>query len=174
MKTNDTKSQDRGFTLLVATLALLISMGAMLAVAFKLNGNQTSQASASPQTSHKASSSSAVETVKLTVKSDEEHAKKGPEGTWHDAYLPAGFTVQPGATVKVVVSNYDEGAHSFTSTALGTNVIIAAGKPNKPTVTTFTFHAPAKAGRYQWWCNQPCDPWSMSHNGYMRGFVTVA
>jgi hypothetical protein len=39
---------------------------------------------------------------------------------------------------------------------------------------TFTFTAPKKAGRYQWWCAVPCDPWAMAHDGYMRGYVTVS
>ncbi len=40
-----------------------------------------------------------AESVKLVVKSDEEHAKKGSDG----ACLPADFTVKAGATVKVTV-----------------------------------------------------------------------
>ncbi len=187
-----------GFTLFVATLALLIAIGAALAVAFRIedtsNGLTASGttmmsrsgsgsgatpgsmmgANGSPTGSSTTGGSSEVEEVDLIVKSDEEHAKRGPEGTWHDAFLPAGFTVQPGATVKVTVLNYDEGEHSFTSTQLGTNVTIAAGSPKSPAVTTFTFTAPTKAGSYTWHCALPCDPWAMSHMGYMRGAVTVA
>ncbi|MBN9621711.1 MAG: hypothetical protein J0H06_01980, partial [Actinobacteria bacterium] len=115
-----------------------------------------------------------VEEVNLIVKSDEEHAKRGPEGTWHDAFLPADFSVDPGASVKVTILNYDEGEHSFTSPMLGLNVTVAAGTPAEPATTTFTFKAPARTGTYMWFCAKPCDPWAMSHFGYMRGFVRVA
>jgi hypothetical protein len=37
----------------------------------------------------------------------------------------------------------------------------------------FTFKAPSQAGSYQWFCALPCDPWAMSHDGYMRGHITV-
>lgn len=113
-------------------------------------------------------------TITLTVKSDDEHAKKGPEGTWHDAFLPASFTVKPGQKVTVVAYNYDEGKHSFTSPMLGLNVTLEEGAANKPAKTVFTFTAPTKAGEYEWFCIFPCDPWSMSHKGYMRGDVTVS
>ena len=171
-----------GFALLVATMALLLSLGAVLAVAFRLDSSSNNFSSSSMPGSMMGTTGSSgsgsggghTEEVNLIVKSDDEHAKRGPEGTWHDAFLPADFSVQPGATVKVTVLNYDEGPHSFTSSQLGTNVTIAAGSPDKPTVTTFTFRAPTKAGSYLWYCALPCDPWAMSHNGYMRGDVTVA
>ena len=74
----------------------------------------------------------------------------------------------------VTVTNYDSGPHSFTSPSLGVNETIPGGGTMAvPRTVTFTFTAPAKAGKYQWWCSVPCDPWSMAHNGFMRGFVTV-
>lgn len=176
MPTESPRNPDRGFALFISTLALIISMGAMLAVAFKLNDNGTTTASGTsmPMMSGRtASAPAATENLKIVVKSDDEHAKKGPEGTWHDAFLPADFSVKPGALVRVTVYNYDEGPHSFTSSSLGTNVTIAAGSESEPAVTTFTFRAPEEAGRYAWLCMLPCDPWAMSHNGFMRGYVTV-
>jgi len=110
--------------------------------------------------------------AQLVIRSDDEHGKKGPDGKWHDAYLPANFTVLAGVPVQVTVYNYDGGAHSFTSSTLGVNKLIPAAKGNKPSITTFTFTA-KKAGKYLWWCNQPCDPWAMSHVGYMRGYVSA-
>jgi plastocyanin len=112
--------------------------------------------------------------VKLIIKSDDEHGKKGPEGTWHDAFLPADFSVKAGQQVTVTVENYDEGAHSFTSTEMGVNKIIPAGTASKPQEATFTFTAPSKAGKYEWWCTMPCDPWAMTHKGFMRGEVSVS
>lgn len=180
-----------GFALFVATIALMFAIGAVLAVAFKLNdmhsGNTgVTMVNGSTHGSTHGSmmggaagtgvgtSGTGVEEVNLIVKSDEEHAKRGPEGTWHDAFLPADFSVDPGATVRVTVLNYDEGEHSFTSPMLGLNVTIAAGTPTEPAATTFTFTAPAKTGSYMWFCAKPCDPWAMSHLGYMRGTVRVA
>jgi plastocyanin len=173
-----------GFALLVATMALILSLGALLAVAFKLSDNGTSTGGHAMMSGSNAPGQAAMgmgtvaeggtfEALKVVVKSDEEHAKLGPEGTWHDAFIPADFSVKPGATVEVTVYNYDEGEHSFTSAELGTNAIIAAGTAKKASVTKFTFHAPTKAGSYLWYCAKPCDPWAMSHDGYMRGYVTV-
>ncbi len=117
------------------------------------------------------------QSIKLAIKSDTEHGRRGPDGKWHDAFLPAGFTVKAGAQVTVTVTNYDQSPHTFTSSTLSdTQVIdahIAAGTASGPTTTTFTFTAPSQPGKYQWWCAEPCDPWAMSHIGYMRGIVTV-
>ncbi|HKT84121.1 MAG TPA: hypothetical protein VJQ84_09835 [Solirubrobacterales bacterium] len=179
MPADSSPSPDRGFTLFISVLALLISVGALLAVAFKLNDTNNSSTASMPMAGTASmpmtsSAATAVENVKIVVKSDEEHGKKGPEGAWHDAFLPADFSVKPGSVVHVTVYNYDEGEHSFTSSSLGTNVTIAAGTESEPAVTTFTFRAPEKADLYSWLCAIPCDPWAMSHNGFMRGYVRVA
>jgi plastocyanin len=156
------------------SLPALLGLGALAAMAIALSacggGGNSGKAAASAGSG---SQSATVENVKLIVKTDEEHAKKGPEGKWHDAYLPADFSVKAGATVHVTVSNYDEAPHSFNAPDLGANAMIAAGSESKPTKTTFTFHAPQKAGRYAWFCAMPCDPWAMARNGYMKGYVTV-
>lgn len=170
---DNSNSSDRGFTLLIATLALLMAMGALLAVAFKLSDNSAASNAPMMNAASISPASQQIEHVKLVIKSDDEHAKKGPEGTWHDAFLPAGFSVKSGAVVRVTVYNYDEGEHSFTAAGLGANVAFAPGTKAKPSVTTFTFHAPSKTGDYEWFCALPCDPWAMNHTGYMRGVVTV-
>lgn len=115
-----------------------------------------------------------TEDVRLAIKSDVEHGKRGPDGKWHDAFLPADFTVHAGDKVVVTVANYDDGSHSFTSTTLGpVNVSIPGGSATKPSETTFTFTAPSQPGTYSWYCAMPCDPWAMAHVGFMRGDVTV-
>jgi plastocyanin len=158
-----------GYTMLAVTIAVLLSMAALLAVAFKLNNNgNTLPASAATETA-----APAAEGVKLTIKSDEEHGKKGSDGNWHDAYLPADFSVKAGATVKVTVYNYDDMPHTFTAPGLGVNAEIAAGSEGKPSKTTFTIDAPQEAGSFEWFCALPCDPWSMTHFGFMKGHVTV-
>jgi plastocyanin len=182
MPANSSPTSDRGFALFISTLALVISMGALLAVAFKLNDNSTQASTAatssmpmmSAQTGVEGVRAGAAENVKIDVKSDEEHGKMGSDGNWHDAFLPADFSVKPGSTVRVTVYNYDDMPHSFNSPQLDTNVTIPAGSEDKPSEITFTIHAPQKAGRYEWFCALPCDPWAMSHNGFMRGYVSVA
>ena len=113
-----------------------------------------------------------VQHVKLVVKSDDQHGKKGSDGKWHDAFLPASFKVKAGAKVLVTVVNHDDMAHSFHSKGLKTNAIIMPGT-DKGVVTKFTFTAPKKAGKYLWNCDPKCDPWAMKHIGFMRGYVTV-
>ncbi len=111
--------------------------------------------------------------VRMIVKTDEEHAKKGPEGVWHDAFLPARIRAKPDQRVIVTVYNYDEAPHSFTSPTIGLDVTITPGSPKAPHRTVFTFVTPSKAGHYEWFCIYPCDPWAMGHEDYMHGFVTV-
>lgn len=132
----------------------------------------TKQASLSGVASQSASIAPAA--VKLVIKSDEEHGKKGPEGKWHDAYLPSGFSVKPSQHVTVTIYNYDGGIHSFTAPGLNVNVMVPGGTATSPHTATFSFTAPAKAGSYEWFCDQPCDPWAMAQAGYMRGAITVA
>lgn len=169
---NDNQKHDWGLTQLAATFAVLLSMASLLAVAFKLDNSNSAGAAPSAATSDTAAIPSA-ESVKLVIKSDTEKGKIGPDGNWHDAFLPANFSVKAGATVHVTVYNYDDMPHTFTADQLGTNVTIPGGSEDKPSKTTFTFHAPSKAGSYEWYCAIPCDPWAMSHDGFMRGHVTV-
>jgi plastocyanin len=113
-----------------------------------------------------------VDRVSLAIKSDTEHAKKGADGKWHDAYLPGAFAVESGDKVVVTIRNYDAAAHTFTSARLGLDVVITGGSATHPSVTTFTFTAP-KAGTYTWRCLGNCDAWAMSHVGFMKGRITV-
>ena len=113
-----------------------------------------------------------IQHVKLVIKSDEEHGKKGRDGKWHDAFLPANFKVKAGAKVIVTVKNYDDMPHTFTSPRLHVNRVIKKGSEKKASTTRFSFKV-KKAGKYLWWCALPCDPWAMKHTGYMRGYVRV-
>jgi plastocyanin len=122
----------------------------------------TSLAAPAPATAH----------VDLTIKSDTEHGKKGADGKWHDAYLPAKFTIHSGQTVVVTIHNYDDAYHTFTAKRLGLNVVVRGGSATKPSVTTFTFRA-GKPGTYLWHCLANCDGWAMDRVGFMAGRVTV-
>jgi plastocyanin len=153
-------------------------MAALLGVAFnKENGSSPAATAASglaPSMGAMGTAGAApVETMKLVVKSDEEKGKMGPDGNWHDAFLPADFSIKAGATVQVTVYNYDDMPHTFTAPGLGVNAQIPGGSEDKPGEVTFTIHAPDEAGSYGWYCAAPCDPWAMSHMGYMKGRVRV-
>jgi plastocyanin len=113
-----------------------------------------------------------VDRVSLAIKSDTEHARKGPDGKWRDAYLPGAFSVRSGDMVVVTIRNDDPSAHTFTAQKLGLNVVVKAGSATHPSVTTIAFRAP-RAGTYTWQCLGNCDHWSMTHLGFMKGRITV-
>ena len=169
-----------GITGLLSILAIILSFVALGSTSTGAVG--TANAGAVSASSPNAAGATGLaapavksESLKVIVKTDTEHGRLGPDGKWHDAFVPADFTVHAGDKVTVTVENYDSSPHSFTSPSMGVNEVIpGGGTPSAPHEATFTFTAPKKAGAYQWWCSVPCDPWSMKHNGYMRGIVTVA
>jgi plastocyanin len=160
---------------LTALLSILATIVAVVALASKSpTPAATTQQAAQPASQGTALPVAPPQAVNILVKSDTEHGRLGPDGKWHDAFLPADFTVRAGHTVKVTLTNYDSGPHTFTSPAMGVNETIpGGGSLGAPRQVTFTFKAPTKPGKYAWWCAVPCDPWAMSHDGYMRGYVTV-
>lgn len=164
-----------GWTALLSLIALIISLAALGS-----SNPHTTLMMGQGQGSGSSVQTEAVRTqdVRLVIRSDTEHGRMGPDGKWHDAYLPANFTVHAGDRVKVTVVNYDTSAHSFTSSSLSSsqliNQMISAGSAGSPSTTTFTFIAPTTPGQYAWWCAMPCDPYAMAHVGFMRGNVTVA
>jgi len=145
---------------LAAALALIVVAVASAARPAAANGKQVFKA---PHFALQAT---------LVIRSDEQHAKKGSDGQWHDAFLPASFNALKGVPVKVTVYNYDDMPHSFNAAGLGVNKIIMGGTESKPSKTTFTF-TPKKSGKFAWHCDPKCDPWAMKHVGFMKGFVTV-
>jgi plastocyanin len=159
-----------GVTALLSILATVVSL---VALSSSSKNTTTTVVQAAPATASNATAAPAPKTVKMLVKADDQHARKGPDGQWHDAFLPGDFSVKAGQSVTVTVTNFDTSPHSFDSPSLGVNETIPAGTDKAPHTVTFTFKAPSKAGSYQWWCSLPCDPWAMSHDGYMRGHVTV-
>jgi plastocyanin len=91
--------------------------------------------------------------------------KPGPDGKLHDAFSVTNFEVHAGQAVKLVINNTDSGPHSITSPNAGVNILV------RPGTHTYTLLV-RKNGRFEWYCTQPCDPYSMSHVGYMRGYIT--
>lgn len=163
-----------GWTALLSVIAVVISISAL----GSSNPHSTMMLGQQAAAVAPAAPAGPAQAVKLTIRSDTEHGRKGPDGKWHDAFLPANFTVHPGATVTVTVYNYDNMPHSFTSSSLSTSALInqniPGGSASAPSRTTFTFKAPSTPGGYAWWCAMPCDPYAMAHVGFMRGIVTVA
>jgi plastocyanin len=158
----------------------LLSIMALIVAIVALSSNTSTPTPPAPIASSAASPAAAIapalkpEYLTIAVKADDEHGRRGPDGMWHDAFLPADFTVRAGHSVTITVNNYDGGPHSFTSPAMGVNETIpGGGSLATPNTVKFTFKAPTKPGRYAWWCAVPCDPWAMAHDGYMRGYVTV-
>jgi len=142
------------------SIPLVLAVAALAALAVSAAGT----ASAKP--------SNSTRTLTILVKSDDEHAKKGPDGKWHDAFLPANPVLKAGQKTRITFVNYDGGAHSLVAPGLNLNVKIPAAKGSTPGRVAVTLTA-GKAGSYDWWCGSPCDPWAMTHNGYMRGSIRV-
>lgn len=101
-------------------------------------------------------------TVYLTVSPG---IKPGPDGKLHDAFSITNFDVRAGVPVKLVINNTDSSPHSITSPGAGVSIVI------KPGVHTYTLLV-HRTGKFVWFCSYPCDPYSMSHVGYMRGYIT--
>ncbi len=91
--------------------------------------------------------------------------KPGPDGKLHDAFSATSFVVHAGQPVKLVIDNTDTADHSITSPEAGVNIVV---RPGTHTYTLLVH----KSGVFQWYCNYPCDPYSMMHAGYMRGSIT--
>lgn len=91
--------------------------------------------------------------------------KPGADGKLHDGFSVTDFQVHAGQAVKLVINNTDDVPHSITSPDAGVNIIV------KPGTHTYTLLV-KRTGRFAWFCSQPCDPYSMSHVGYMRGYIT--
>ncbi|HZE03751.1 MAG TPA: cupredoxin domain-containing protein [Solirubrobacteraceae bacterium] len=91
--------------------------------------------------------------------------KPGPDGRLHDAFNVTNFNVHSGQPVKLVINNTDNAPHSINSAAAGVNIVV------RPGVHTYTLTV-HKKGSFEWQCMMPCDPYSMAHIGYMRGYIT--
>lgn len=91
--------------------------------------------------------------------------KPGPDGKLHDAFSVTNFTVHAGLPVKLIINNTDDATHSIVSPGAGVRILV------RPGVHTYTLLVRSQ-GHFEWYCMQPCDPYSMDHLGYMRGYIT--
>ena len=92
--------------------------------------------------------------------------KPGPGGERHDAFSKTNFTVRVGQPLKLTIDNRDTAVHSITSGEAGVNIVVMPGTHTY----TVVVH---QAGHFKWVCAAECDPFSMSHVGYMQGYITA-
>jgi hypothetical protein len=92
--------------------------------------------------------------------------KKGPDGKLHDDFTVTEFHVTVGQPATLRIDNTDTVPHSITSPEAGVNIIVSPGTHDYTLLVN-------QAGKFEWHCVYPCDPWSMTHVGYMRGFITA-
>jgi heme/copper-type cytochrome/quinol oxidase subunit 2 len=76
------------------------------------------------------------------------------------------FHVTVAQPVTLRIDNTDTVPHSITSPAAGVSIIVLPGTHDYTLLVN-------QAGKFEWHCVFPCDPWSMAHVGYMRGFITA-
>jgi len=92
--------------------------------------------------------------------------KKGPDGKLHDDFTVTDFHVTVGQPLTLRIDNTDTVSHSITSPEAGVSIIVLPGTRDYTLLVK-------QAGKFEWRCAFPCDPWSMAHVGYMRGFITA-
>jgi heme/copper-type cytochrome/quinol oxidase subunit 2 len=152
----------------VGMVSVLGAVGVVLALiavdVVLISGTQPAQARPVTQIVKISGAPVVQPTVYLTVSPG---LKPGPDGKLHDAFSVTNFYAHAGQPVKLVINNTDSADHSITAPAAGVNIMV------KPGVHTYTLLV-RKAGRFEWSCMMPCDPYSMSHVGYMRGYITVS
>ncbi|MFZ0386315.1 MAG: cupredoxin domain-containing protein [Solirubrobacteraceae bacterium] len=129
-----------------------------------INGIQPAQARPVTQVVKVSGAPAVRPTVYLTVSPG---VKPGADGKLHDAFSVTNFYVHAGQPIKLVINNTDSAAHSIVAPGAGVSIMV------KPGTHTYTLLV-RKAGRFQWFCGMPCDPYSMAHDGYMRGFITAS
>ena len=162
-----------GLTGLLSVIAIIISLVALASAGSSAGTTTTMTMPATAAPAAAATPAVAPTAFTMAYRSDTEHGRKGPDGKWHDAASNAIYAVRAGSKVTVTLVNYDSSPHSFTAPSLGADQIVPGGSPGNPGKISVSFTAPAMAGRYEWYCKVPCDPWAMMRNGYMRGYVTV-
>ena len=134
-----------------------------------------------------ASRGGSVQEVTTYVFSGDMKLIKGPDGGYHDTFVPASFVVKAGVPVRITIVNHDDMRHSITAPTLPLDIVAEPGKDvgNEvaPRATTRTFTA-SKKGVYRWYCKFACDGgaggWAMKPGyggpgkiGFMAGYIVV-
>ncbi len=162
----ETPSATRRFARpMVIVLAAVGVVLALIAVDIVLvNGIQPAQAHPVTQVVKISGAPTVQPTVYLTVSPE---IRPAADGKLHDAFSTTNFYVHTGQPIQLVIDNTDSAAHSIVAPGAGVSIMV------KPGTHTYTLLV-RKAGRFQWFCGMPCDPYSMTHDGYMRGFITAS
>jgi hypothetical protein len=129
-----------------------------------VNGIQPAQAHPVTQVVKVSGAPAVQPTVYLTVSPG---IKPGADGKLPDAFSVTNFYVHARQAIKLVINNTDDAAHSIVAPGAGVNIMV------KPGTHTYTLLV-RKACRFEWFCGMPCDPYSMAHDSYMRGFITAS
>jgi heme/copper-type cytochrome/quinol oxidase subunit 2 len=90
--------------------------------------------------------------------------KPGPDGQLHDAYSQTTFYVHAGRPTKLVIDNTDNVPHGIVTPMANVNIVV------RPGTHTYTLLI-KRTGTFAWNCSFPCDPFSMTHMGYMMGTI---
>lgn len=88
-------------------------------------------------------------------------------------FIQGGAPGTPQGAVSTIPPN--DTAHTFTinSNGLHVNVVVPpTANTSYPVRVTFSIVFPSP-GTYKWFCQAPCDPYSMVTPGYMTGTITV-
>ena len=152
----------RPVVIVLGAIAVVLALVAVDVVL--INGTQPAQARPVTQVVKISGAPVVQPTVYLTVSAG---VKPGPDGKSHDAFSVTNFYVRAGHPVKLVINNTDTATHSIVAPGAGVRIMV---KPGTHTYTLLVH----RTGRFQWFCMMPCDPYSMAHDGYMRGFITAS
>lgn len=152
------------------TIAIIASLGVIGGLAIAACGGHAPRSRSAASSSHRAAGNSQVAAAQpvraVDYLSVAPGVKPGSDGKLHDAYSQTRFYVRSGHAVKLVIHNADDVAHSIVSPAAGVDLRV---RPGTHTYRLVVEHR----GTFQWHCGMPCDPFSMTHSGYMRGTLVA-
>jgi len=149
------------------TLGAIVVVLALIAADVALVGGMQSSASVRIRPAASIVKVSGADVQPVVYLSVTPGIKPGADGKLHDAFSVTDFYTHVGQPVTLVINNTDDVAHSITARSVGVNIVA------KPGTHSYTLLV-RKAGRFQWMCMMPCDPYSMSHDGYMRGYIVAS
>lgn len=147
-------------------LGLMAGLAALVILAFALpgaGGHHASGAMTMPMSPTANTPVTGAPNISLSVAGGN---KLGPDGKMHDSFSQTDFAVRVGQPVLLRIDNADSAPHSITAPATGVSITVLPG------IHTYSLVA-TTAGRFEWFCVLPCDPWSMTHAGYMAGYITA-
>jgi hypothetical protein len=145
--------------------ALVMSVVALIQDSERNQASATSPLTAqqAPPTTPASAAGAPAKVINLEVIAE---GKKGPESKMHDDFTVTEFHVTVGQPVTLRIDNTDTVPHSITSPEAGVNIVAEPGTHGYTLLVN-------QAGKFEWHCVFPCDPWSMAHIGYMRGTITA-